>query len=160
MSLTNKQRAFISEYLKDFNATQAALRAGYSPKTAKAIGCENLTKPDIKAEIDASLDELSMTAEEAVLRMTELARGDLSEFFTFVEGIKQPYIDIQRAHDNGKLYLLKRFKRDPDGRIEIELHDPKDALKEILRVRGAYAPDKKEISGNITWREFLEDDEA
>ena len=137
MSLTNKQRAFISEYLKDFNATQAALRAGYSPKTAKAIGCENLTKPDIKAEIDASLDELSMTAEEAVLRMTELARGDLSEFFTFVEGIKQP-----------------------DGRIEIELHDPKDALKEILRVRGAYAPDKKEISGNLTWREFLEDDEA
>ena len=40
--LTHKQRAFVSEYLKDFNATVAARRAGYSPKTASSIGHENL----------------------------------------------------------------------------------------------------------------------
>lgn len=43
-----KQKRFCDEYLIDCNATQAAIRAGYSPKTAKQIGQENLTKPDLK----------------------------------------------------------------------------------------------------------------
>ena len=155
MALTNKQRAFVSEYLIDFNATQAALRAGYSERTAYSIGQENLNKPEIKSEIEQHLNNLSMTAEEAVLRMSELARGDLSEIFTFVDGVKQPYIDIRKAHENGKLYLVKKFKRDPDGRTEIELHDPKDALKEILKVRGAYAPEKHDHT--VTWEQFVKD---
>ena len=46
-NLTAKQRLFCHEYLIDLNATQAAIRAGYSKKTAKEIGCENLTKPNI-----------------------------------------------------------------------------------------------------------------
>ena len=45
--LTAKQEMFCKEYLIDLNATQAAIRAGYSEKTAKEIGCENLTKPNI-----------------------------------------------------------------------------------------------------------------
>ena len=49
--LTDKQEFFCLEYLKDLNATQAAIRAGYSERTAKAIGCENLTKPDIVERI-------------------------------------------------------------------------------------------------------------
>ncbi|MDX1390551.1 MAG: terminase small subunit [Acidobacteriota bacterium] len=48
-SLTEKQRRFVEEYLVDLNATQAAIRAGYSEKTATVIGHENLTKPHIKA---------------------------------------------------------------------------------------------------------------
>ena len=43
--MTKKQKRFVEEYLIDLNATQAAIRAGYSPATAKEIGCENLTKP-------------------------------------------------------------------------------------------------------------------
>ena len=43
--LTPKQQQFVREYLIDFNATQAAIRAGYSPKTAQVIGAENLKKP-------------------------------------------------------------------------------------------------------------------
>lgn len=50
-ALTPKQQRFVDEYLIDLNATQAAIRAGYSEKTARAIGCENLTKPDIAAAI-------------------------------------------------------------------------------------------------------------
>lgn len=46
---------FKGEYLIDLNATQAAIRAGYSADTAKSIGQENLTKPDIKAAIDAAM---------------------------------------------------------------------------------------------------------
>ena len=52
MALTNKQKKFISEYLVDLNATQAAIRAGYSPKSAYAIGVENLRKPQIAEAIE------------------------------------------------------------------------------------------------------------
>ena len=56
--LNEKQRLFVIEYLKDFNATQAAINAGYSKKTARSIGQENLTKPDIQAEISRQVDKL------------------------------------------------------------------------------------------------------
>jgi phage terminase small subunit len=49
--LTPKQERFVAEYLIDLNATQAAIRAGYSSKTAKVIGSENLSKPAIQAAI-------------------------------------------------------------------------------------------------------------
>jgi len=49
--LTAKQERFCEEYLIDLNATQAAIRAGYSERTAKAMGCENLTKPYIAEKI-------------------------------------------------------------------------------------------------------------
>jgi hypothetical protein len=49
--LTDKQQRFVEEYLVDLNATQAAIRAGYSENTARQIGYENLAKPDIQAAI-------------------------------------------------------------------------------------------------------------
>lgn len=52
IKLTPKQELFVQEYLIDFNATDAARRAGYSEKTATSIGAENLTKPHIKELID------------------------------------------------------------------------------------------------------------
>lgn len=52
--LTPKQQYFVDEYLIDLNATQAAIRAGYSPRTARAIACENLAKPDIQEAIAAA----------------------------------------------------------------------------------------------------------
>lgn len=61
--LTPKQEAFCQEYLKDLNATQAAIRAGYSVETARSIGQENLTKPDIENHIQ----ELMREREERVL---------------------------------------------------------------------------------------------
>lgn len=50
--LTDKQKRFVQEYLIDLNATQAAIRAGYSEKTARFIGHENLTKPNIQSLIE------------------------------------------------------------------------------------------------------------
>ena len=55
--LTAKQQRFCDEYLIDLNATQAAIRSGYSKKTAKQIGQENLTKPDIKEYIEKRMAE-------------------------------------------------------------------------------------------------------
>lgn len=57
--MTNKQKRFIEEYLIDFNATQSAIRAGYSPKSAFIIGDENLKKPKIKGEIEKAIAERS-----------------------------------------------------------------------------------------------------
>ena len=71
--LTPREQAFISYYLIDPNATQAARLAGYSPKTARQIGYENLTKPHIVAEIKrrraTMLDALQMDADELPARM-------------------------------------------------------------------------------------------
>lgn len=55
--MTAKQKRFCDEYLIDLNATQAAIRAGYSEKTAKVIGAENLTKPVIHEYIKKRMDE-------------------------------------------------------------------------------------------------------
>jgi len=57
--MTPKQAAFVDEYLIDLNATQAAIRAGYSAKTARQIGEENLSKPDISAAVAAGIDARS-----------------------------------------------------------------------------------------------------
>lgn len=57
--MTPKQQRFVDEYLIDLNATQAAIRAGYSEKTARQVGAENLSKPDIAAAIEAQAQERS-----------------------------------------------------------------------------------------------------
>lgn len=57
--LTAKQKRFIEEYLFDLNATQAAIRAGYSVDSAYSIGNENLKKPEIKSSIDKAIAERS-----------------------------------------------------------------------------------------------------
>ena len=73
--MTGKQKRFIEEYLIDLNATQAAIRAGYSPDTAGAIGNENLKKPDIRARIGQEMAKRSSRTginQDRVIR--ELAR--------------------------------------------------------------------------------------
>ena len=79
--LTRKQQVFVAEYLKTWNASEAARRAGYSEKTAYAIGSELLRKPEIKAVVDAALQEIQMSADEALIRNTEIGRGNLGVFF-------------------------------------------------------------------------------
>ena len=63
MALTAKQQRFVDEYLIDLNATQAALRAGYSGKTSYSIGQENLNKPEIAQIIQKAMDERSQRTE-------------------------------------------------------------------------------------------------
>ena len=57
--LTDKQQAFVNEYLVDLNATQAAIRAGYSEKTASEMGYENLSKPQIADAIQKAMEKRS-----------------------------------------------------------------------------------------------------
>ncbi len=65
MSLTPKQQLFVAEYLVDLNATQAAVRAGYSEKTAYSVGHENLKKPVVAAAIQEAMEVRSQRTEIA-----------------------------------------------------------------------------------------------
>lgn len=73
MALTARQELFVAEYLKDLNATQAAIRAGYSKDTAGSIGSENLTKPEIQVAIgEAAAKRLEKVDVSAALILREL----------------------------------------------------------------------------------------
>jgi phage terminase small subunit len=78
--LNDKQLRFCLEYVKDFNATAAARRSGYSETTAYSIGWENLRKPEIKAKIGELLKELSMQPEEIKKRLSDMGRGDIGDY--------------------------------------------------------------------------------
>lgn len=76
MALTSKQQRFVDEYLEDLNATQAAIRAGYSKKTAASIGQENLTKPEIakslKEAIQRRSDRTAITQDYVLAGIVEI----------------------------------------------------------------------------------------
>ncbi|MHB8172723.1 MAG: terminase small subunit [Thermincolia bacterium] len=75
--LTPKQKMFVAEYLIDLNATQAAIRAGYSEKTAYSIGEENLRKPEIQEAIQKSqnkrAEKLELSAEWVLQRLKDIS---------------------------------------------------------------------------------------
>ena len=89
--LTAKQKRFCDEYLIDLNATQAAIRAGYSKKTAYAIGNENLNKPDLKNYIEERMAEkekhLIADQDEVLKYLTSVLRGESESEEIVVENI-------------------------------------------------------------------------
>ena len=80
-NLTPKQQRFVEEYLIDLNATQAAIRAGYSEKTAKEIGSENLTKPNIAKAIEEAqnkrAEQTQIDAAYVLRRLVEIDQMDV-----------------------------------------------------------------------------------
>lgn len=88
--LTAKQQRFCDEYLIDLNATQAAIRAGYSKKTANRIGTENLSKPVIRQYIDKRMAEkeaeLIADQDEVLRYLTSVMRGEAVSEEIVVEG--------------------------------------------------------------------------
>lgn len=88
--LTEKQKRFADYFIETANATEAAIKAGYSKKTARVIGQENLLKPAIKNYIDKKLEEMSSkriaSANEVMELLTSAARGELEEEVVVVEG--------------------------------------------------------------------------
>ena len=89
--LTAKQRRFCDEYLIDLNATQAAIRAGYSKKTAGVIAAENLIKPNIKKYIEERMAEkekdLIADQDEVLKYLTSVLRGESESEEIVVESI-------------------------------------------------------------------------
>lgn len=83
IKLTAKQQLFADEYIKSGNATQSAIKAGYNVKSAKVIGAQNLSKLNVKAYIDAKMDEIEShkiaDAKEVLQYLTRVLRGEESE---------------------------------------------------------------------------------
>ena len=90
MKLTLKQKAFADYYIQTGNATEAAIKAGYSKKTAAEAGSENLRKPHIKSYIDERLEKISSEriadAQEVMEYLTKIMRGQDVEEVIVVEG--------------------------------------------------------------------------
>lgn len=113
-ALRGKARAFVLAYLTDpktrFNATQSALKAGYSEKTAYSIGHENLRKPEIRLAINLALEEAGMSPQMALARLEEHASATLEEFLSFRTWKYRPSVEMPRweARDWLELEISKR----------------------------------------------------
>ena len=111
--MTPKQHKFCDEYIKTGNATQSAINAGYSKKTAKQIGQQNLTKLDLKTYINWRMETIAdntiATAEETLGILTKIVRGERTEQVTTAEGeIIEKYPDTNQVIKAGA-EILKRY---------------------------------------------------
>jgi phage terminase small subunit len=136
VKLTPKQRAFCDYYISTGNATEAAVKAGYSEKTARKIGHENLTKLDIKKYIDEKMEEMSSSriadASETMEYLTKVIRDEETEETVVVINVgdfmSEPKIvdkkigakdKLKAAELLGKRYRLWTDKVEVEGAIPI-----------------------------------------
>ena len=109
--LTEKQKAFADYYIESLNATQSAIRAGYSVDCARSIGYENLTKPHIKIYIDERLELLDkvriMKMNEALIRLSEKARGESYEEIVTVTQLGEVVKTERKISEKDQLKALE-----------------------------------------------------
>ena len=157
--MTQKQKRFIEEYLIDLNATQAAIRAGYSPDTAKAIGSENLTKPDIRAQIDRAMAERSkrtgVNAERVVQELAKIA------FVNAAEVIDPKTATVKEdalPEDTAAIQSVKVKTFGEDGlEREIKMADKLKALELLGKHLGMFKA-RIELSGGLDTEKSKLDD--
>lgn len=151
VELEPRQKRFVEEYLVDLNATQAAIRAGYNKTTARAIGCENLTKPNIASAIQLAMAERAKRTEitqDQVLR--ELAKIGFANILDYVRITADgaPFVDMS-AIDRDKGAAIQEVnveevkERDGDDtvnvrKVKFKLHDKKGALVDIGKHLGMF----------------------
>lgn len=147
--MTKKQKRFVEEYLIDLNATQAAIRAGYSPDTAGSIGSENLKKPEIKSRIDKAMAERSRRTginQDRVLQ--ELARIGFAKITDVVDPETG---EIRADASDDDLACIQSIKIKPNEfgiEREVKLYDKKAALVDLGKHLGLFK-DKVELSGDM-----------
>ncbi len=157
--LTPKQQRFVDEYLIDLNATQAAIRAGYSKKTAAVIGAENLIKPNVALAIQEAQTKLSERTEitqDAVLK--ELAKIGFSNMLDYIK-INQDgefitdfsALTREQAAAIGEVTVETYTEGRGDDaeevkRVKFKLLDKRAALVDIGRHLGMF-PSKHEHTG-------------
>lgn len=123
-TLTEKERIFADEYIKTTNATQSAITAGYSEKTARSKGSQLLTKVNVRKYIDEVMHERSKntiaTADEVLEYLTSVVRGEEKDAF----GLDVSIADRTKAAELlGKRYMLFADKVKLDAEIEIDISD-------------------------------------
>lgn len=157
--MSGKMLRFIDEYLVDLNATQAAIRAGYSPNSACSIGIENLSKPSIKDVITKRQKELQIKTQmnqEWVLKRYKLLLDYSIEDFFNNDGSMKKLSEIPKE----KLYAIGDFKcskssiGDEKNKItvnkikDIKLPDKKGVLDSISKILGLFELDNAQKRSN------------
>lgn len=149
MALNSRQQAFVDEYLRCWNASEAARRAGYSEATAYSQGQRLLKHVEVSAAIQERVSERAMSADEVLVRLADMARADMSDFVSFRPGVKLPILDLEKAHAAGKFGLVKKLKYNELGGVEFELYDAQAALVQLGKVHKLFT-DKQEVNGNLS----------
>jgi len=157
--LTSKQERFCYEYCVDFNATQAAIRAGYSKKTAGVIGFENLKKPYLQNRISEMQKNLAETAGISALKIINEHKKIA---FTDAGKLREGWMklkDFENLTDEDKASIqevsTKETKTTFNGVatseiwVKIKLYDKQKSLDSISNILGFNAPIKSLVDLNI-----------
>ena len=159
MALRGKQQRFVDEYLVDRNATQAAIRAGYSAKTATVIGAENLTKPNIQEAIklgEAEIAERTKITQDMVIKeLAKIGFSNMLDYITITNG-GDPVTDFSAlTRDQAAAISEITVEEYTEGRgddarnvkrTKFKLSDKRSALVDMGRHLGMFK-DKVEITG-------------
>ncbi len=141
-NLTQKQQVFVEEYLRCWNATEAARIAGYAYPNVE--GPKNLVKPSIAERIKVRMTEKTMAADEVLARLSDHARGDMRAFVV-ANGVGEP-IGFNLSPDK-PLHLVKKVSITEKG-VSFELYDAQAALVHIGKAHGLFV-DRQDVSGQI-----------
>lgn len=156
MPLTPKQHLFVAEYLKDLNATQAAIRCGYSEKTAKQQGSRLLTNADVAAAVAAGqqrvIDRAELKAERVLEELRRLAFADVRTLFDEAgnwKPIKQ--LSAEEAAQVAQFEIIIKNAQAGDGVVDtvhkVKLTDRLKAL-EILAKHFGLLVERVQVSGD------------
>ena len=159
--MTKKQKRFVEEYLIDLNATQAAIRAGYSPKAAYSIGSENLRKPEIRACIEKAMAERSkrtgINQDRIIIELAKIGLLNPKNLINFDEAtVKEEATEEDLAAISS--IRVKRFPTKDGEGVEREgkMYDKTKALELLGRHFGMFK-DKVEVSGLEEEKKKLDD---
>jgi len=138
--LKRRERRFVEEYLVDLNATRAAVRAGYSEKTATSIACRLMKKEAIGAAVRAGMDERSkrtqITADRVLRELARIAFADIRSF-TERDGSALTAKSLAALSDDDSAAIAEMSGTDGKT-FKVKLHDKKHALDKIARHLGLY----------------------
>lgn len=154
--LTPKQRRFIDEYLIDLNATQAAIRAGYSEKTAYSIGVQLLKKLEIQAEIQKRRNrlqnKLEITQERVLQELAAIAFANGADYAKVVNNGLLPTVEMIPTEElpPEKLPAIAGIKANQYG-VEVKLHDKVKALELLGKYLGTFdgGPAQEQTENNL-----------
>lgn len=159
--LTDKQAAFVAEYLVDLNATQAAIRAGYSERTAYRIGAELLHKTSVAEAIAAGqaqrAQRVEITADRVVAELAKIAFADPRDLMEWgPDGVKlKASADLTEEQAASVAEVSETTTKD-GGSLKLKKHDKVKALELLGRHMGMFKDKvENEISGGlvVTWQE-------
>lgn len=147
--MTAKQQRFCDEYLIDLNATQAAIRAGYSVESAKEIGCENLTKPNIQSVIAKAMAERSrrtgINQDRVLQEIAKLALVNIDDVVDLETARIKP---TATKEDLACIQSIKIKPTEFGEEREIKFYDKKGSLELAGRHLGMFR-DKLEVDADM-----------